>query len=193
VLATLTEMIKAGLISELKIINIAIAADQAQAAGIRSVPSLRLGPYQLDGVRSRAELEHYARLGDSDAGFAKYFSELLASGALPKVIATIREDESRLDALLQLLWDKDTPLAARVGVGAVMEEFAGTPALRALVQPLGELTQHADAHVRTDACHYLALTGAREAIPWIEKLLNDANGETREVARESLDQLSRLV
>lgn len=191
VLAALTDMIKTGLISDLEAVNVTVSPARAQAAGIRSVPWLKLGPYELDGVRTRAELEQYARLGTSKEGFAKYFGELLASGALSKVIASIKEDEQRLGALVILLSEKDTPLAARVGVGAIMEEFAATPALRALVPPLGDLTRHADAHVRTDACHYLALSGAPEAIPWIERLLNDADGQTREVARESLDTLRR--
>jgi hypothetical protein len=190
VLAALTDMIKAGLISDLEVVNVAVSPARAQAAGIRSVPWLKLGPYELEGVRTRAELEQYARLGASVEGFAKYYGELLAGGALPKVIASIKQDEQRLGALVFLLRDKHAPLAARVGVGAVMEEFAGTPALRALVQSLGELTRHEDAHVRTDACHYLALSGEREAIPWIEKLLNDADSQTREVARESLERLN---
>lgn len=189
VLTALTDMIKSGLIPELEVVNVAVAPARAQAAGIRSVPWLKLGPYELAGVRTRAELEQYARLGVSVEGFAKYYGELLAGGALSKAIASIREDEQRLGALVFLSGDKHAPLAARVGVGAVMEEFAGTPALRALVPALGELTRHADAHVRTDACHYLALSGARAAIPWIEKLLNDADRQTREVARESLDAL----
>lgn len=189
VLAALTDMVKTGLIADLEVVNVTVAPARAQAAGIRSVPWLKLGPYELEGVRNRGELEQYARLGASIEGFAGYFGELLAGGALSKVIAAIKKDEQRLGALVLLLKDKNTPLAARVGVGAVMEEFAATPALRALVPPLGDLTRHADAHVRTDACHYLALSGAPEAIPWIEGLLNDADRQTREVARESLDTL----
>ncbi len=157
VLAALTDMVKSGLIYSLEVVNVAVSPARAQAAGIRRVPWLKLGPYELEGVRTRAELEQYARLGESSEGFAKYFGELLAGGALSKAIASIKEDERRLAALLILLSEKNAPLAARVGVSAVMEEFAGTPALRALVEPLGELTRHADAHVRTDACHYLAL------------------------------------
>lgn len=190
VLAALTDMIKAGLISHLEVINVTVSPERAQSAGIRSVPWLKLGPYELAGVRSRAELEQYAQLGASTEGFAKYFGELLSGGALPKVIAAIKEDERRLGALVLLLRDKETPLAARVGIGAVMEEFAATAALRRLVSQLGELTSHKDAQLRTDACHYLALSSAREAIPWVEKMLNDVNKETREVARESLEQLN---
>jgi hypothetical protein len=192
VLAALTDMVKAGLICSLEVVNAAVSPARAQAAGVRSVPWLKLGPYELDGLRTRAELEQYARLGVSIEGFAKYYGELLAGGALSKVIASIREDEQRLGALVLLLRDRDTTLAARVGVGAVIEEFAATPALRALVPALGELTRQDDAHVRTDACHYLALSGTPEAIPWVERLLNDADPQTREVARESLDTLRRV-
>ena len=75
------------------------------------------------------------------------------------------------------------------GVGVIIEEYEGREELRALVPQLGVLTQHQDARVRSDACHYLSLTHDASARPYIEALLDDAHAEVREVAEESLAEL----
>lgn len=190
VLAAASELIKAGLLSRLEVINITTDADSARRANVRSVPFLRLGPYELEGVRTRAELERYARSAGTREGLAAWFAEELASGAITRVLAAIHADESRLAALLSLLADPETPLAARVGIGAIMEDFTAQAALKRIVPQLGALTRHTDARVRTDAAHYLALSGAPEAVAFLRPLLQDKDDNVRAVAQESLNQLN---
>jgi HEAT repeat protein len=141
-------------------------------------------------VRTRAELERYARSAGTREGLAAWFAEELAGGAIARVLAAIHADDSRLAALLILLADPETPLAARVGIGAIMEDFTAQPALKRMVPQLGALTRHTDARVRTDAAHYLALSGAPEAIEFLESLRKDTDANVREVAQESLNQLN---
>jgi hypothetical protein len=62
--------------------------------------------------------------------------------------------------------------------------------LLALIPELGELTRHADARVRSDACHYLSLTHDASVKQHIEPLLDDEHEEVREVAEESLAELN---
>jgi HEAT repeat protein len=78
----------------------------------------------------------------------------------------------------------------RIGAGAVLESFAGQPALADLVDRLGELSAHADARVRADACHYLGLAGSHRARAWLEARLRDDDAEVRDIAAESLDLLA---
>lgn len=190
VLTAASELVKAGLLSRLEIINIAADPERARGANVRSVPLLRLGPYELEGVRTRAELERYARGAGTHEGLAAWFADEFASGAIAKVLAAIHADDTRLAALLILLADPATPLAARVGVGAVMEDFAAHAALQRIVPQLGALARHADARVRTDAAHYLALSSAPQALAFLEPLLQDADVNVRAVAQESIERLS---
>jgi hypothetical protein len=71
----------------------------------------------------------------------------------------------------------------------LLEEFAGSDALRALLPRLGELSQHADAWVRADACHYLGLTGDAAARTWLQSRVTDEDAEVREIAAESLQDM----
>jgi HEAT repeat protein len=92
--------------------------------------------------------------------------------------------------LIGLVSDADAKINARIGAGVVMEDYEGKPELLALTPELGELTRHADARVRSDACHYLSLTRDDSARQYIEPLLDDEHEEVREVAVESLEVLN---
>ncbi|MBI5612553.1 MAG: HEAT repeat domain-containing protein, partial [Gammaproteobacteria bacterium] len=46
-----------------------------------------------------------------------------------------------------------------------------------------------DAHIRGDACHYLALTRDSRAITHLECLLNDPERQVRELAADGLAAL----
>jgi hypothetical protein len=190
VLQALSELIKSGRIGRLEVINAGVHDRLARSLGVRTVPWLRLGIFELEGLRSLAELRRWAERAGTPEGLADYFRELLESGALPKVLELVAEDDSRLAALLLLLEDPDTELAVRVGIGAVMEEFQGRAPLVRLVDDLGRLTHSRDAHVRGDASHYLGLSGSTHAIPYLQPLLTDPERQVREIAQESLERLA---
>ncbi len=190
VLQGLSELVKAGQIGRLEAINIEVRPEVAQALGVRGVPWLRIGPFQLEGLHTPAELKRWAERAGAPEGMADYFRESLKTGKLSKVTAAIDEDPSRLDALLRLLADPETDLHVRVGIGAVLEEFAGAALARHLDR-LAALTQAKDAHVRGDACHYLALTHDPKAIPYLERLLNDPEPQVRELAADGLAAFNR--
>lgn len=189
VLQGLSELVKAGLVGRLEVVNIGAHPEIAQAHGVRGVPWLRLGPFELEGLRAPAELRRWAERAGSAAGMADYFAELLKTGQLEKVTQMLAAQPAGFKALLQLLADPDTDLHVRVGIGAVMEEFAGSATLQDLIAPLGELTLHTEAHVRGDAAHYLALTKSADAAPYLRSLLNDPEPQVRELAAEGLAAL----
>jgi len=186
VLAGLTDLMKSGHLARLEVVNIEHHPDTVAALGVRTVPWVRLGPFELDGLRSPAELKVWANRAGSKTGMAAYVAELLATGGLNKLIELCRRDAHYLDAIPLLISDVETDLHVRLGIGALFEELQGQPLLARLVDVLGALTSADEARTRGDACHYLALTGDRRAIPYLEPLLDDSDPMVREVAQEAL-------
>ena len=189
VLAGLTELLKRGVIGRLEAINLDLHPQAAQALGIRTVPWLRIGPFELTGARTTAELALWAQRATSDDGMSDAFHDLLKQGGLAQVLALIQAEPARLSALLPIIANPEASLNVKLGVGVVFEDYAGSPGLRVLVKGLGMLTRHTDARVRADACHLLSLTQVAEASPWLHSCLKDADADVREIAQESLQTL----
>ncbi len=186
VLAGASELVKQGKIGRLDVVNVTVHPEVAGQHGARGVPWLRLGPFELDGLRSPAELKLWAERAGTREGMAEYFRELLDTGQLGKVIDTLRRDAAQFDALLLLLADPQTVLTVRVGIGAALEEFTGSETLQKLVPELGKLTQSRDSHIRGDAAHYLGLARDGRAVAYLKPLVNDPEQQVREIAQESL-------
>ncbi|UCH53206.1 MAG: HEAT repeat domain-containing protein [Pseudomonadota bacterium] len=191
VLQGLSELVKTGLIGRLEVVNIEAHPEVAREHGVRSVPWVRLGPFELDGLRSKAELETWAKRAGTNDGLADYFNELLASGGLHKVLTHLHRDASALEAVLVLLTRPDTNLHVQLGIGAIMEDLRGTPALRGLVDQLAALTTSDEPRLRGDAAHYLALSQSPRAVDLIRPLLKDADSNVREIAADSLHELEK--
>lgn len=190
VLAGLADLLKRGGIGRLEAVNLEAHPEAGGALGVRAVPWLRLGPFVLTGARTPGELETWARRAEGEAGMADAFHDLLKTGDLRQVLALVAADPPRLAFLLPIVGNPEASMNVRLGAGAALEEYAGTPALAALVPELGVLSRHADARVRADACHYLGLSRHGAARPWLEARLEDDSADVREIAREALDGLT---
>lgn len=186
VLAALSALIESGRLARLEVINTVADPGAARAAGTRSVPWVRIGPYELQGAHSRAELLHWTDLATAGAGLGPYFSHLLETGALHTVVHRLRRDPEELHALVMLLEGEKTPLSVRIGVGAVLEELAESGALRHAVPALEDLAESRDPRNRADACHYLGLADTASARLRIRLLLEDPDPTVREIAAETL-------
>lgn len=189
VLAGLGDLLKRGRLARLEAVNIEADPDEAARLGVRSVPWLRLGPYVLTGARSPAELDIWAGRAADAAGMADACHDYLKTGGAAQVLALMAEDPARLVHLLPILANPEASLNVRLGAGMVFEEYAATSDLAAQVPRLGELARHSDARVRADAAHVLGLARNAAARPWLEALLDDPDGEVREIAGESLATL----
>jgi len=187
VLQGLANMVKAGSLGTLEIVNIEQRGDIARELGVRSVPWVRIGSFELEGLRSEKELREWALKASTNKGITDWLEELLSSGNLDKPLQQVRSDPATMDALLKLFADPDTGLNIRIGISAIMEHLQETETLGAIIDRLGELTRHEDARIRGDACHYLALSGNPAAAAYIKPLLEDEDENVREVARESLE------
>ncbi len=186
VLTALAEMVKAGSLGELRVVNVEQRPETARELGVRSVPWVRIGPFHLTGLRSRQELESWAGKVSSASGMADWFHTLLKEGGLDEVLEVVQRQPEQLSAVLPIVANPEASLNVRIGAGAVLEAYAGQPALRALVPRLAELSAHADARVRADACHYLGLTGDPAARAALEARQDDPDREVREIATEAL-------
>ncbi|MDX2457448.1 MAG: thioredoxin family protein [Gammaproteobacteria bacterium] len=187
VLKALQALVASGHIIHLETHNIEENPEIAREFGVRSVPWVRIGPFELEGLRSEKELREWAVKAAANAGLTDWLNELLSSGNISKPLEHIKSDPAAMNTLLKLFADPDTKLNAQIGISAIMEDLKGTDTLSAIVDQLGELTQHEDARVRGDACYYLALSGSPKAAGFIKTRLDDSDANVREIAKESLE------
>jgi hypothetical protein len=190
VLAALSELVKRGDLGRLEVVNIGVHPEIAQQHNVRTVPWVQLGVFELEGLRSPAELKQWVERAGTATGLAEYFHELLKEGALLKVSTQVARDPAALDALLRLLGDADTELTVRIGISAVFEGLEGSPVLQRSVAALVTLSSHPDAHIRGDAAHLLSLTHSPDGLPHLQRLLQDEVADVREIAREGLERLA---
>ncbi len=120
---------------------------------------------------------------------AEQFQIWLLEGQLKSVLVVVERLPKTLADLLPIVANPEANLNVRCGASAVLERYANTPALQALVPALGMLAAHGDARVRADACHLLGLSGARDAIEYLEARRDDPDAEVREIVAESLEEL----
>jgi thiol-disulfide isomerase/thioredoxin len=191
VLDSLTKLVKEGAIRRLEVVNVAVDPERALELGARGVPWVRIGPFEMEGALTPAELRRRVEQAGSDKGFEAYLEEILAEGGLARVERLMSRSPDHFARLLPLVERENLPMQVRIGIGALFEEFAGAPSLKALVKPLGLLARHADHRVRSDAAHLLGLTRNPDAVPILESILADDNPEVREIAQEALSELAQ--
>lgn len=189
VLEGLSTLIKEGIISSLQVTNIVNQPERAQELGVRSVPWLQLGPFILQGLHSPAELREWAERAGSMEGMSAYLQDQLKQGNLDAMEKLLTEQPTWLSALIPLLEQEDTDLKVRIGVDALLETLAASTDLDSLIEELGRLSQHERQSLRSDATHYLSLTHAPAAIPFLEARLQDESAEVRDIAEEGLAEL----
>ena len=184
---SLCALIKEGIIGRLDMVNIVAHPEQAQSLGVKTVPWIRIGFFEFEGLLPLGELRRWAVLGTSEEGAKTYFFEMLKSGRRDKVENMIRNDPRQAVFLVALLVDADASMAVRLGIGAVLEEFHATGLTDSMIPGLGELALHGDRLTRADSCHFLSLIGSAAAMPYLRQCLNDEDSEVRDIAQEALE------
>jgi thiol-disulfide isomerase/thioredoxin len=188
-LESLSQLVKRGALGRLQIINLAQHPQAAQQYGSRSVPWFRIGDLDFTGVHSQEELRQWAAVAQTDAGIRHYLIQQLNDGQRLLVESKIRAHPQWLPLLISIIADIEAPMQARIGVGAVFESLAGNDLLLCAIPALGALTQHTDHRVRGDACYYLGMTRARDAVALLTACLHDSNADVQEIAHEALAML----
>jgi hypothetical protein len=189
VLESLTQQLKQGNIARLDAVNIVNSPEVAQQLGVRSVPWTRIGRFELDGALSPKEVGEWIERATEGSGVDDYFSESLAAQRSDKVIGWLEESPEDLKTLLELQLKASTPMAARIGIGVVMEQLEGDPKLSHALPTLIEMSHSPQANIRADVAHYLGLTHHPDAKSTLKEMLNDSHPDVREIAAESLELL----
>jgi hypothetical protein len=188
----LSDLKARGSISKLEIFDIEDKPELAADLGVRSVPWLQIGPFELQGSRTRKELELWLSRASSFEGVSEYFSEVLAEGKIDYANKLIKRHPDTLSNIIDLMADADAKINVRLGVGVIIEELAESEVFKVVVPKLIEYLSHSDARVRGDACHYLSLTKDRSYVTVIKKMLVDESDEVKEIAQDSLEDLQAL-
>ncbi len=183
----MSELIKAGDIAELDVTNIAAAPDKAKQFNVRSVPWIKIGPFELTGTHTKSELQIWINRVHSPTGMIEYFNELFKQGELNKVSELVKKDTDLLMILLQMVGDKETPLGSRIGISAIFEALKGHKILNTLIPRLQQLIRSEHKNIRNDACYYLGLTENPDVVPLIQSLSDDADEELQETIDDALE------
>jgi len=158
VLTDISELVKAAEIGELRVINITASPEKAQVYNIRSVPFIKIGPFELFGAHSKQELIEWINRLDNPHGMVDYFNELFGQGELNKVTELVSNDPDLLSSIIRMTGESDTPLGSRIGISAIFEHLQGDVKLARHISALADLTASESVSVRIDAAHYLGLT-----------------------------------
>jgi len=190
--AALDELAALGKLSKLTVVDISEQPQVAEQLGVRSVPWLRINDFVLQGAHTPGELNKWIEASKQENGWSQYLNHLLDTGGLGLAERLIKEQPERLSALLPLASDPETSMHVRVGIAAILEEFHDVTGKRKLVPALAEIAKSDDVKVRADACHYLALTGSKEAIAVLQNYRSDKNEMVREIANEGILELQKI-
>ncbi len=192
VLQNLSELVKEGRLSSLEVVNIVEDPERARELNVRSVPWVKLGPFELLGMKTRGELEQWIEKAESPDDMSDYFEELMTSGEINKVQQLVEESPDHIQALFNIMTNPKSSLSARIGVGAIIEELAGSELLVKQIGTLGKLSQHDNPQIRNDACYYLGLSHDESAVDYLRPRLEDENSDVREAAEDALETLEHL-
>lgn len=193
VLTSLSELVKEGVIASLEVINVEKNPEAAIERGVQSVPWLRIGWFELEGVRTKTELKRWVANTATTQGVSEYYAEILAQGRVKQCLDFLEQHPETMTSVLQLMSNPDEKINVKLGVGVIMEEHAARVGFQKNIEQLVQYLNHDDSRVRLDACHYLSLTENAELIKTLEPLLNDSNEDVREEAADSIADLAAFI
>ncbi len=182
----LAGLLEEGVIASLEVVDASVELERARQLGVRSVPWLRLGSFEFEGALEPAELRRWAELAAHPDGLKAYFFAMLKSGRRDKVEGVIRAEPAHAALLADLFLDPQAGMAVRLGIGAVLEEFAGSGLTAAMAPPLVAQLTTAGPRDRADIAHFLGLIGGGIATAALRACQDDPDPEVREIAREAL-------
>ena len=191
-LKIVSEMVKQGDFATLRVVNIEQDQTLASELGVRSVPWLRIGPFELAGVRNKEEIKLWLDRANSEGGITAYLEEILAEGNVLTANKFVKRYPKALDNVIDLVMDAEGKINVRLGAGVIIEDMAESDAFKVVIPRLVDALSDKDARVRGDACHYLSLTKDAQYLPLIEPLLLDTSDEVKEIAQDSIDDLSAI-
>jgi len=193
VMRNLGELLKRGRLGVLNMINIEQRPGMAQRLGVRTVPWTKIGPFELQGMQTYAELERWAIASDDPGGWSEYVLMLLGSGQLQAAEQFVQQHPAMLEKVPEIISHPEMDIQIRVGVSALLEERAGNKEIIGLIPELSKLVKHKERRVRADAAYFLGLTRHASAEPALKILQGDESPEVRAIANEAMQELLQLT
>lgn len=190
VLDRLATLVKDGALGRMEVVNIASEPEVAQTHGVRSIPWIRIGPFELAGLHTLEELRRWTALAGQDAGMTRYLAELLATGRRAEVTRQVSRDPTQMARLAELIGDPETELGVRIGVMATLEELQEKDLLAGHAERFIPLARHPQATVRADACHALTLIGGSDVLETLRQCAGDTDPVVREAAMDGIEYLT---
>ena len=123
----------------------------------------------------------------SDEEMVKTIADFLEQGLAANIVSMFKADTSYYPLIGEVL--KDERFAVRIGVSVIFEELAvirpeevqlAIPALKPLLDP------QVPAYIRGEAVSILGLINCPESLALIAHLINDADPQVAEIARDPL-------
>ena len=182
-----TRLNEQGLITNFEKFDLTTHPELAEKYNIRSVPWFKINDLEFFGAHSATEIEYWISHSKTPAGILRYITEALEAGKLGQIENLIRAHPDWLKISLKILADSSSPIQARIGLGAVIENFCGDNILLAILPGLESLITNEDHRVRADACHYLGMIPSDKIEELLTRCLNDQHPEVREVAEDGLE------
>jgi thiol-disulfide isomerase/thioredoxin len=186
----LEKLLNEGLLEELEVVDVTTQPDLVEHYGIKSVPWLKVGPFEFSGAQHEPKLRAWINQLDTAEGIAAYLKQLLTTDDLNVAIRLIKENPAWINSLLLLVTDEDKDIKQQLGTSAIFEELEGSALLREMVAHLGELATHSNPKIRADIAHFLALSHDKRATHLLQQLSHDVDREVREIANDALGELS---
>jgi len=186
----LTELLAQGALASLEIIDISVDLERASQLGVRTVPWCQLNTLELQGAHSHDEVMHWLDQAAREDGRQQLFDSLLEVGQLSQVESILRRHPDAMHDLLVLFADQERQINVRIGASAVLESLQGSGLLEQVVDEIGAYTQDPNVSTRIDACHVLSFVEHPSALAFLGQALQDDDAEVREIAEESLNELS---
>ena len=184
----LDKLLAEGLIEQLDVVDVASQPEIANQFNVKSVPWLKLGPFEFQGAQRESELRDWVTWINEPEGITRYLKHLFSIGELNRAIDMIRDEPQFIENLLALVVDEEKDMKIQLGVSAVFEEIEGSQLLQNIVEQLGELTKHENPKIRADVAHYLSLSHSDAVIPFLQKLAQDPDREVNEIANDILSE-----
>ena len=182
----LMELNQSGELAQLDIYDIAEDHELVEQYKVRSVPWFKISELEFQGLHTAGELRYWVEKANTEEGVLRYLTDNLNEGRLSTVEKLIKQHHDYLTIALRILEDVTAPIQVRIGLGAVLEDLAGTPLMDSLLPALEKLTEHKDHRVRGDACHYLGFIKNAKSKEALKRCLDDEHPEVREIAQDSL-------
>lgn len=186
VMQAFERLLKEGKISSVHCFNLLDYPEKSVEFNTRSVPWMRIGDFEFTGLYSYQELEHWVQAARAPDGRQKYLIHLLENQRIDEAAELADTDPEWLATVIGIAADPGTPMAARIGASAVIEQFADSDKLRQQLPLLLEASRAKDSQTRADSAYFLGLSNDETAKQRLKELLQDENKEVREIASEAL-------